>query len=376
MKSPHCHLDGARRIFTGVGAWLDRFDPGAHRRVKGLRLVTAFGLAAMLATVPQIAHDRGALLGTLAAGFALWASVSEARSTRYESARDLTLLCVAAGIGAASFVFLAQWLGSGWAELTLVSGSFAVGYLRRFGVLGGGIGSQLLIGQLLAYSAAITIEDLHIIVLAVGLAILASVVPRMLSGPAEQPARTALFPGGDDHAIAPEFVMGMQAAIAALAIVMLGKFAGLTESAWAIAACTYIVANTSAGTIDRIKRRIMGTMIGVPLGLVCLPFAPQVPLLIWTLAAISIVVYAVALPERYDIACGAYAFALVVTMAATGEYTLGILAARAWESIVGGALGLIVLLLLERFLRLFRQLLRSGGATHNEPVRVPRQDGS
>lgn len=129
----------------------------------------------MLATVPGIAHGRGMLLGTLAAGFALWASVSEARSTRYESARDLTLLCLAAGVGAASFAILAKWLGSGWVELTLASGSFCVGYLKRFGVLGGGIGSQLFIGQLLAYGATVVIADLGTVALAVGLAILASV---------------------------------------------------------------------------------------------------------------------------------------------------------------------------------------------------------
>jgi hypothetical protein len=87
---------------------LDRLDPGTHRRIKGLRLVTAFGLADMLAAVPGIAYGREMLVGTLAAGFALWASVSEARSTRFESARDLTLLCLAAGGGAASFAILAR----------------------------------------------------------------------------------------------------------------------------------------------------------------------------------------------------------------------------------------------------------------------------
>jgi hypothetical protein len=364
MRSQNYYLNGVRRLVASSGVWLERIDPGTHRRIKGLRLVTAFGLAAMLANVPEIAHDRRTLLGTLAAGFALWASVSEARSTRYESARDLTFLCLAAGIGAASFAFLAGCLGSGWAELTLVSGSFCVGYLKRFGVLGGGIGSQFFIGQLLAYGAAITITDIDTIALAVGLAILASIVPRTLSGPAEQPALIAWFPVNGDGAILRELVMGLQAAVAALTIVMLGKFVGMTESAWAIAACTYIVTNTSAGTIDRIKRRVVGTLIGVPLGLACLPFAPQVPLLIWTMAGIAMIVYAMALPEHYDIACGAYAFALVVTMAATGEYTLGILAARAWETMVGGALGVTVVLLLEPLLLL----------NEIRPVRAPPED--
>jgi hypothetical protein len=352
LRFNHYSASGSR-----LAAILDRLDPGTHRRIKGLRLVTAFGLAAMLATVPGIAHGRGMLLGTLASGFALWASVSEAQSTRYESARDLTLLSLAAGAGAVSFAILAKWLGSGWAELTLVSGSFCVGYLKRFGVLGGGIGSQLFIGQLLAYGASVAIADLGTIALAVGLAILASVVPRTLSGPAEQPAPVPPFSMGENDTITPEFVMGLQAALAALAIVVLGKFVGLTESAWAIAACTYVVANTSAGTTDRIKRRIAGTLVGVPLGLACLPFAPQAPLLIWMMAAIAMIVYAMSLPERYDIACGAYAFALVVTMAATGEYTLATLAARGWETIVGGALGVAVVLLIEPLPRLLQRSL-------------------
>ena len=44
-------------------------------------------------------------------------------------------------------------LGRPGPELTLASGAFLVGYLKRFGVLGAGIGSQIYIGQLLAYGA-------------------------------------------------------------------------------------------------------------------------------------------------------------------------------------------------------------------------------
>ena len=39
-----------------VLTWLDRLDPGVHRRIKGLRLVTAFGIAWMAST----AGDRAA----------------------------------------------------------------------------------------------------------------------------------------------------------------------------------------------------------------------------------------------------------------------------------------------------------------------------
>jgi hypothetical protein len=130
---PDCTV---HRLAARIGTWFDRIDPGTHRRIKGLRLATAFGLAAMLATMPEIADRHGTVLSALAAGFALWASVSEARTTRYESARDLVLLCLAAGAGAASFTIAAAQLGPDWAELTLVSGSFCVGYFKRFGVLG------------------------------------------------------------------------------------------------------------------------------------------------------------------------------------------------------------------------------------------------
>ena len=83
-----------RPLLMSIGDWFDRIDPGTHRRIKGLRLITAFGLAALLATVPQIARGHSSALGSLAAGFALWASVSEGKTTRYQSTCDLILpLC-------------------------------------------------------------------------------------------------------------------------------------------------------------------------------------------------------------------------------------------------------------------------------------------
>jgi hypothetical protein len=50
-------------------------------------------------------------------------------------------------------------------------------------------------------------------------------------------------------------------------------------------------------------------------------------------------------PERYDIACAAYAFTLMVTLAATGEHSLPVLAARAWETLLGAGLGATAALL-------------------------------
>ncbi len=85
---------GILRPVEAVGRWLDRVDPGTHRRIKGLRLVTAYGIAAALGTLQDIAHSvpSSISLGYLAGSFALWASVSEGKTTRAESSRDLLLL--------------------------------------------------------------------------------------------------------------------------------------------------------------------------------------------------------------------------------------------------------------------------------------------
>src|ERR1700729_3377537 len=107
----HAWRDLRARVAT-VEAWLDRVDPGTHRRIKGLRLVTAYGIAAMLGSLPAISYGlpHSSSLSFLAAGFALWASVSEARSTRPESSRDLVLLVAAATLGATIMVALAPLL--------------------------------------------------------------------------------------------------------------------------------------------------------------------------------------------------------------------------------------------------------------------------
>lgn len=105
--------DESRRApppLPALGRWLDRVDPGTHRRIKGLRLVTAYGVAAGLGALQDIAHHvPGSIpLSYLAGSFALWASVSEGKSTRAESGRRLlpyahwlnsTRLSHSAGIG-------------------------------------------------------------------------------------------------------------------------------------------------------------------------------------------------------------------------------------------------------------------------------------
>jgi hypothetical protein len=326
--------------------WLERIDPGVHHRIKGLRLVTAYGIAALLGTLYGSSRGLagGASLGFLAGGFALWASVSEARASRPESSRDLVLLCAAAVAGAGLTAGLTPLLlrsGHAVPELTLVVGAFLVGWLKRFGLLAGGMGSLFFIGQLLAYAMALTSADFPVLVAAGLMAALAAIVPRLLSGPAEQPdpAPPAVEVVPYRH-LSPQFVMGLQAASAAALIVALNAALGLAQSVWAMAACTYVVSGTAAGTFRRTRMRIVGTTIGLPLGLACLPVAEHAPLLIWAAAALAMIIYAMSLQARYDIACGAYTFTLVVTLMVNGEHSLALLSARLWETLVGGALGL------------------------------------
>jgi hypothetical protein len=327
--------------------WLDRADPGTHRRIKGLRLVTAYGLAAALGALQDVTQGvpAGASVGALASSFALWASVSEARTTRWESSRDLAVLCLAAAFGALGYAWvepLAHQLGRGGAELILVTGAFLAAYLKRFGLTGAGVGSQFYIGQLLGYGLHLASRDTSAILLALLIGMLAAIVPRVLSGPAEHPAvlpALASEPALAGRAVSPALAMGLQAACASLVVVALNRAFSLAESGWAITACVYVVATSAVGTADRVRRRIYGTLIGVPLGIVCLPLAEHWPAVVWALSAFAMIAYAMALPERYDIACGAFAFALIVTLAASGIHSIPLLAARAWETLLGGALG-------------------------------------
>jgi hypothetical protein len=334
------------RLITKFAARLDRLDPGAHRRVKGLRLATAYGIAAMLGALHDIAQGlpNAASLSGLASGFALWASVSEGQATRPKSARDLALLSAAATLGAAGYIGIASLfagLGRVGPELVLATGAFFVGYLRRFGVLGAGLGSQIYLGQLYAFGAGLHPTDLWTVVAAGVVAAISAIVPRMLSGPAERPPPFAEI---RDHSVT--LSMGLQAMAAAAIIVALDWLIGLTEAVWAITACVYVIGNSTTGTFERVWRRIIGTAIGVPLGLLFLPIAGHFPVIVWAAAAAAMIVYAMALPERYDIACGAFAFTLIVTLAAGGEHSIPLLAARAWETLLGGLLGLAAALFL------------------------------
>ncbi len=229
-----------------IGGWLDRIDPGVHRRVKGLRLVTAYGIAAMLGALLYSSYyiSRGSFLSYLAAGFGLWASVSEGQATRWLSTRDLVILNAAAVTGALSLIGLAPILmrhGGLGPEWILITGAFLVGYLKRLGILGAGIGSQIYIGQLLGYGTGITRADVGLVALAGLVATVASVVPRLLSGPAEHPTPVSVVDAsiGEGQA-SRELRMGLQAAVAAFVIVLVSSVIHLQQSAWAITASTYV----------------------------------------------------------------------------------------------------------------------------------------
>ncbi len=339
---------GLSSILIRVTGWVEGVDPGRHRRIKGLRLVVAYGLAVALGAIPFVSHrlSHGALLSFLAGGFALWASVSEGKATRAESSRDLGILCAAAALGAVTMIVFAPLLmgiDRPRPELTLALGAFLVGYMKRFGILGAGVGSQIYIGQLLAYNARLATSDLWMVAVAGLIAAFASIVPRLFSDLAERSVAAptiglATVSSGDNKTT--ELFMGFQAAVAAIVIVALNDAIGLEESAWAITACTYVISSSRTATMERVRRRIVGTAVGVPLGLACLPIALHAPVVVWVAAAVAMVIYSMALPERYDIACAAYAFSLIVTMAATGEISLMVLASRAWETLIGGVVGL------------------------------------
>jgi hypothetical protein len=344
---------GGSSAIARVTKFLERIDPGRHRRIKGLRLVAAYGVAVLLGAVPAISQrvSHGSVLSLLAGGFALWACVSEGRSTKTESCRDLVILNAAAVLGAVMMIgFAPMLIGADRPrpELTLALGAFLVGYLKRFGILGAGVGSQIYIGQLLAYTTRLTTADLWTVGVAGLIAAFASILPRLFSDLVErgvlEPTMAVAAIDGSGNETAGLY-MGLQAAVAAIVIVALNDAVGLEESAWAITACTYVVANSRAATMERIRRRILGTAIGVPLGLACLPVAVHAPVLVWVAAAVAMVIYSMALPERYDVACGAFAFALIVTMAATGDHSLKVLSARAWETLLGGAVGLAAAML-------------------------------
>ena len=335
-----------------IAAWVDKVDPGAERRLKGLRLVAAYALAVTLGSLWDVLNrtSSGIHVAQLAGGFALWASVSEARSERFAASRDLVILCAVAMVGAVSYALLSpllrqhDWISG---ESVLVTGAFLVAYLKCFGTLGAGIGSQLYIGQLLAFGFNAGPGDLGSIGAAGLIAVLASVLPRWL---VHRTQRAQVAAAAANNSPSPDqetsLLNGIQTAVAAAVVVALNNVFVLTESAWAITACVYVITATPQGTLQRARHRIVGTLVGVPIGLACMPLAAYAPMLTWGLAGVAIIVYTIALPSRYDIACGAFAFTLIVTLEMSGQHSTAVLISRVWETMLGATLGVATALLI------------------------------
>jgi uncharacterized membrane protein YccC len=140
----------------------------------------------------------------------------------------------------------------------------------------------------------------------------------------------------------PTTRVACQAGLSALAIIALNSVIGMHHLLWALLASTFVISSSVADTWSRGVRRIAGTAVGVALGLgVALLFAQLAPV-VWLLAAIAMIVYAMWLPLRYDVACGAYAFALVVTLAEAGNSSWGAASARGLDTVIGAAIGMLL----------------------------------
>ena len=288
----------------------------------------------------------------LGANFALWACVSEMGVSRLHGVRLLLTMSAAALAGAISFALLGPMLahaGKAAPEFALLPGAFLVGALKRFGAAGAGVGSQFYIGQMLAWSNGLGAPDMHAMLLAGVAAAAATMLCRALITEAARPGEPPVQP-----APAPDTVtaieMGLQSALGALLVLALDAAVGLEEPAWAVTACVYVIAGTPGQTLHRGFQRMAGTLVGVALGLACLPLVDHVPWLAWAAAALAMMLYSVSLPARYDYACGAYAFTLMVTLHAQGEHSLAVLAARARETLIGAGIAMV----LARHLRLRR----------------------
>ncbi len=134
--------------------------------------------------------------------------------------------------------------------------------------------------------------------------------------------------------------VAFQAGLSALAIIAVNSVYASNHVLWALVASTFVISSSVADTFSRGIRRMAGTAVGVALALgVALLFAQEPPV-IWILAALAMVIYSVWLPLRYDVACGAYAFALVVILAAAGDSSWDEASARGLETVIGAAIGM------------------------------------
>lgn len=89
---------------------------------------------------------------------------------------------------------------------------------------------------------------------------------------------------------------------------LLARFGDVGPELVPVSGAICVIYNCHYRTNSQVKRRIIGTLVGVPVALAFLPPAATMPVVVWAAAALAMVIYAMALSERYDTACGAYAF--------------------------------------------------------------------
>jgi hypothetical protein len=194
------------------------------------------------------------------------------------------------------------------------------------------------LAQYAGHAADLPIET-RIALLRIGLATrhgIATDPPPVVNMPAAPTAAPA-----SRGAMLPTTRVAFQAGLSALAIIVLNGVIGMHHLLWALLASTFVISSSIADTWSRGIRRIAGTAVGVALGLgVALLFAQTAPI-VWLLAAIAMIIYSVWLPLRYDVACGAYAFALIVTLAEAGNSSWGAASARGLDTVIGAAIGML-----------------------------------
>jgi uncharacterized membrane protein YccC len=162
------------------------------------------------------------------------------------------------------------------------------------------------------------------------------------------PSRSSVPDGAATPSADPKPALGLlpttrvaiQAGLSALTIIVLNHALGMHHVLWALIASTYVISSSVADTWSRGIRRILGTAVGVALGLAAALMFAQIPPVIWALAALAMVIYSIWMSLRYDVACGAYAFALVITLAEAGNSSWGAASARGIDTVIGAAIGM------------------------------------
>jgi hypothetical protein len=180
--------------------------------------------------------------------------------------------------------------------------------------------------------------EIRIALLRIGLATRQGV---LADPPPVQDARATATAAASGGGMLPSTRVAVQAGLSVLAIIVLNTVVGMHHLLWALLASTFVISSSVADTWSRGIRRIVGTAVGVALGLGVALLLAQIAPVIWALAAIAMIIYSMWLPSRYDVACGAYAFALIVTLAEAGNSSWAAASERGVDTVIGAAIGML-----------------------------------